>query len=448
MKHKNTRKRTIRRNGLRLNGKNLGINSRREYASNSFSRRAGIPASMVGQLIPGRKTLSENESANSSEGKVKRTALRLVPKLSERVEENLIKPEEEPIPKGNNGNGGGSRWNNPRTSGIVAAILLLAMLVTAALSSARSVRADDEPAESLNVYAAEPAAQTATLKLAKEYIYAGSRMLAIEDYGLSNSTPTPTPTPTATPTPPTNNASPAGQIEGIINSTQTQYLFGSGATTLGFTNSADQTIFVTGWTFDPDDSSTSNTVKIYVDGDSSTGTLIGTVTTNLERPDINQSNSITGSHGFYFQIPSQYSDGNQHTLYVYGIDLGSNNPTLLGNTFNYFQSIPLSPPSVTTPGGYVDTVSCFTFSGWAYDYSNTTTRVEVSVYIDGQHYMDTIADQPRPDLAAANVGDGIYAWQVLVPASIQDGQPHTITAKVNGTALSIYGSNQVTCTAP
>lgn len=45
--------------------------------------------------------------------------------------------------------------------------------------------------------------QTATPQLSKEYIYAGSRMLAIEDYQSSGSTPTPTPTmtPTATPTP-------------------------------------------------------------------------------------------------------------------------------------------------------------------------------------------------------------------------------------------------------
>lgn len=55
---------------------------------------------------------------------------------------------------------------------------------------------------------------TGTLQISKEYIYAGGRMLATEDYGVAQvnptptpipppegSTPTPTPTPTQTPTP-------------------------------------------------------------------------------------------------------------------------------------------------------------------------------------------------------------------------------------------------------
>ena len=48
-----------------------------------------------------------------------------------------------------------------------------------------------------------------TIQLSKEYIYAGSRMLATEDYGIAPTNPTPTPseggggspTPTTTPTP-------------------------------------------------------------------------------------------------------------------------------------------------------------------------------------------------------------------------------------------------------
>lgn len=42
-----------------------------------------------------------------------------------------------------------------------------------------------------------------TLQLSKEYIYSGSRMVATEDYGVTNGTPTPTPTVTPTPTPTT-----------------------------------------------------------------------------------------------------------------------------------------------------------------------------------------------------------------------------------------------------
>lgn len=86
-----------------------------------------------------------------------------------------------------------TRWaNNPRIAGAVAAILLFVMLAAAIIPTSLNVRAEEQ---------AETAALNPTMQLAKEYIYAGSRMLAIEDYGLSGgSTPTPTITPTPTPT--------------------------------------------------------------------------------------------------------------------------------------------------------------------------------------------------------------------------------------------------------
>lgn len=80
-------------------------------------------------------------------------------------------------------------WRSPRISGAIAGILLFAILVTGMISAIPNARAE------------ENAALTPSWQLAKEYIYAGGRMLAIEDYGVSNSTPTPTPTPTETPTP-------------------------------------------------------------------------------------------------------------------------------------------------------------------------------------------------------------------------------------------------------
>lgn len=82
--------------------------------------------------------------------------------------------------------------NNSRTAGIVAAILLFAMLAVAIIPTSLSVRAEEQ---------AEIASLNPSMQLAKEYIYAGSRMLAVEDYGLgTSSSPTPTPTPTETPT--------------------------------------------------------------------------------------------------------------------------------------------------------------------------------------------------------------------------------------------------------
>lgn len=86
---------------------------------------------------------------------------------------------------------------------------------------------------------------TGTPQLSKEYIYAGSRMLATEDYGIAPANPTPTPlegggttptpTPTATPTPtltPTPTPDPVtgcpwnySSLGGIISSDPTTSVF-------------------------------------------------------------------------------------------------------------------------------------------------------------------------------------------------------------------------------
>lgn len=84
-----------------------------------------------------------------------------------------------------------------------------------------------------------------------------------------------------------------------------------------------------GWTVDRDHETQSNTVHFYIDGAAGQGgTIIGAATANVPRPDV----PYPGNHGFEFNIPAQYRDGNPHTLYAYGIDLnGDGNTLLLGS---------------------------------------------------------------------------------------------------------------------
>lgn len=180
MKHKNNGKKTIKRIGL------------------PRARRAGRYACGAEEKKLKTMTKQKNSSAKflpqSAGKKLKQTHLSLVSKAP--PDETAKLPATENAADFNNGeykteDRQNSRWNSPRTTGLAAAILLLAMLVTAWLSSADNVRAEGE--DSGNTLS-----QTANLKLVKEYIYAGSRMLVIEDYGLRQ---TPASTPTLTPTP-------------------------------------------------------------------------------------------------------------------------------------------------------------------------------------------------------------------------------------------------------
>jgi hypothetical protein len=89
---------------------------------------------------------------------------------------------------------------------------------------------------------------------------------------------------------------------------------------------------VSGWTYDPDTPPLSNFVDFYVDD-----TLAGYTNADTDRSDLC---SWTGScyHGFTWAVPSQYFDGNVHTLYAFGIDttiLNTNNLQLSGSPMTF-----------------------------------------------------------------------------------------------------------------
>ncbi|MGI8469037.1 MAG: hypothetical protein ACR2N3_11365 [Pyrinomonadaceae bacterium] len=63
---------------------------------------------------------------------------------------------------------------------------------------------------------------------------------------------------------------------------------------------------------------------------------------------------INGNHGYSFQIPPQFADGQPHAVYAYGIDTGSNPPTLLNGSPKSFTLNPTSPPPPPPTGNDAD----------------------------------------------------------------------------------------------
>ena len=65
-------------------------------------------------------------------------------------------------------------------------------------------------------------------------------------------------------------------------------------------------VHVTGWAYDPDVSSQSIDVHVYLYTDSGCTSRYGDIrvlTANVPRPDVNQAKGITGDHGFDADIP-------------------------------------------------------------------------------------------------------------------------------------------------
>lgn len=90
--------------------------------------------------------------------------------------------------------------------------------------------------------------------------------------------------------------------------------------------------------------------------------------------------------------------------------------------------------------GVLDGVRDGAIVGWAYDYNRRDDALTVVIY-DGQQVLQEVkADQLRKDLADKKIGTGKYGFVFLAPASLRDGKPHEIHAKIKGSTFELKNS--------
>lgn len=88
-----------------------------------------------------------------------------------------------------------------------------------------------------------------------------------------------------------------------------------------------------GWAYDPDVAATSIDVHIYDGQAGNGGVLLGAYPTTIDRPDVNQTFSITGAHGVRVApLPAALLDGQLHAVYIYAIDRTGGSNTLLAGS--------------------------------------------------------------------------------------------------------------------
>jgi hypothetical protein len=113
----------------------------------------------------------------------------------------------------------------------------------------------------------------------------------------------------------TDNSSPVGYLDGLIN-----------------------TDVLSGWVIDQDDQTRSVDIHVYADGPAGSGGIfIGSISANMPRPDLVNAGFTNANHGYHFQIPTAYQNGIPHNYYIYGINLtpNSNNSILNGSPKSY-----------------------------------------------------------------------------------------------------------------
>ncbi|WP_460639853.1 putative Ig domain-containing protein, partial [Larkinella harenae] len=114
---------------------------------------------------------------------------------------------------------------------------------------------------------------------------------------------------------------------------------------------------------------------------------------------------------------------------------GASNSTTLTLTV---QS-PTTSPVAGALDGSLYGADCETFRGWVWDRTQPNTPLWVEL-LDGTTVIATLlADQFRQDLLQASKGNGRHAFIWTIPASLKDGKPHSLSARVVNPGFILNG---------
>src|SRR5439155_6626544 len=115
--------------------------------------------------------------------------------------------------------------------------------------------------------------------------------------------------------------------------------------------------------------------------------------------------------------------------------LGDQNFTLVYGNGGRLRAVKLLGRPQAAVRGNLDVVNANVIAGWAMDGMKPTSPVTVEVY-DGDKLLASVpARDFRKDLLDKGKGDGNHGFKLATPASLKDGQLHTIHAKCAGVEL-------------
>jgi Radical SAM superfamily. len=87
--------------------------------------------------------------------------------------------------------------------------------------------------------------------------------------------------------------------------------------------------------------------------------------------------------------------------------------------------------------GFLDSTADGVLRGWAIDSSRANEPVSVTLTLSSGWTTSVLADEFRPDLRAAGLGNGHHGFTYSLPPS---EKPSLVSAKITGTAFELHGS--------
>jgi len=165
------------------------------------------------------------------------------------------------------------------------------------------------------------------------------------------------------------------------------------------------TVRVTGWAFDPDQSTTEISIAIYVDG-----VGVSWFPTGVSRRDVNAAYGISGNHGFEVSLPMKPGT---HSVTVFAINVPDGDNPVIGTRTVLVGRYPI---------GCVDDLSyrgnnTVRIAGWALDPDQPGTDIPIAVYVDGAGINWYPTGISRGDVNSAYGATGNHGFEVLLPMS-------------------------------
>lgn len=199
-----------------------------------------------------------------------------------------------------------------------------------------------------------------------------------------------------------------------------------------------------GWAINSADPSGTVTVKFYSGGSLRAGSVIGSVTTTVQRDDVNAAKGVTGTHGFTFTVPAgTFTPGQTYRVDAYAV--GSTDQLLPGSPKTVSCTVgagtpPPPVPDATYKGGPVDPNATFVIrtpadgsvlSGSSFD----ATYYSTADLLSGDYVIFQLDNQAPVGVAAPG---SVYRFSNVAPGThtLRGYISHADGTKVPGTSTS------------
>ncbi|EHH69200.1 glycosyltransferase [Gluconobacter morbifer] len=157
--------------------------------------------------------------------------------------------------------------------------------------------------------------------------------------------------------------------------------------------------------------------------------VLGSVTADQYRPDLQESGGGSGHHGFIFIVEGGLPAGRRLKIRACREE---DEAELPGSPYRVgFPTLGTAPAAVS-PGrksegsGFLDIVERRRIQGWTWDSQQPEKSFLVQIIDNGEVLAETVANRFRPDLEKAGVGSGHFGFSIVLPTGLTPTRRHVI----------------------